>query len=229
VEGVNTFREPTGRLAVGPVRRWVRGKPNLAAPSPDGIIVAPTTAQNVSYRLGVILRAAVVLGTLAVGMTLASWFILATTALSTPNINGTFWTVQRAAWVQGEAPRDSVVVAGDNEVTRDMWGRVDEFFSGIDGANIYQIVATPMQNVYTTPANELVVDGTKTGLTLKAPVAPTALSEAYLGVCVKGSCGKPGTPVELPVTHVVGKVLGGLGLNGWKSAPAFTGSGGNGE
>lgn len=226
VWGVNTFREPTGRLAVGPVRRWVQGKPTLAAPSPDGTLVAPTRAQNVSYRLGVIFRATVVLATLAVGMTLASWFILATTALSTPNINGTIWTVQRSAWVQGEAPKNAVLVAGSHEVTRDMWGRVTEFFSGIDGASIYQVVATPLQNVYTTPANELVVDDVKTGLTLKAPVAPTALSEAYLGVCIQGTCGNPGEPVELPVENVVGKVMGGLSLTGWQQPPTLAGSGG---
>jgi hypothetical protein len=229
VGGVNTFHEPTGRLAVGPVRRWVQGKPRLVAPSPDGTVTPVTKNEDLSYRVGVIFRAAVVLGTLAISMLLASWFILASTVLSTPNIGGTFWSVQRAAWVQGEAPNGSVVVAGSGDVTHDLLGRVGEFFGGIDGASIYQIAATPHQDIYTTPAGDLMVDGKKTGFALATPVAPRTLNAAYLGVCVQGPCGKPGTPVELPVAHVVGKVMGGLGLTGWHSAPTFSGSGVTGE
>lgn len=226
---MNTFHEPTGRLAVGPVRRWVQGKPRLVAPAADGTPTLAAKNDDLSYRVGVIFRATVVLGTLAISMLLASWFILATTVLSTPSINGTIWSVQRAAWVQGEAPTGSVAMAGSNEVTRDLLGRVGEFFVGVDQAAIYEIAATPQQSIYTNPAGDLVVDGQKTGLVITTPVAPRTLNAAYLGICVQGPCGKPGTPVELPVAHVVGKVMGGLSLTGWQSAPTVSGSGGSGE
>jgi hypothetical protein len=176
------------------------------------------------YNAGVLFRASIAFLVLTVLVAIASWLILVLTVMATPSINGDTWAVQRSAWIEGKAPVGSVVVSSSAAIHRDPLSRIGEVFSGYPKSAVVEIVAQPLNTVSTTLNGTLVVDDKKTSYTLTSLVPPTKLSGSYLAVCVLGPCGTPGTPVTVPVDHMLGKVLGGIGLHGIDSVPTYSGT-----
>lgn len=210
-----------GRLSTGPIRRWVKGKPRLAAATSIGGVPEVKASSAFGHNLGVFLRALVVLVVLVVVLGAASWLILAATVLATPTVGGNVWGVQRASWIVGEAPVGSVTAALPEAASTDVWGRLGEVFTGYPKSYLAEVVAKPGSMVETDLNGTLVVDGKSTQFRFPSGVAPTQLQDAYLGVCLEGSCGKVGDPVIIPVNNSLGKVLSGVGFGGFAGVPTL--------
>lgn len=222
---VNETRPQAGRLSAGPIRRWVRGKPRLAATSTgtlSAVTVDAKPANSFTYNIGVLSRALVVLVGFTVAIAAATWFILVTTVLATANVNGTVWVVQRSAWVQGQAPVGSTALVNSSTVPTDLPSRVSEIFTGYPQASVVEVMAAPTQEVVTNIDGHLIVDGEDSGYVVSTPIEPTTLKDEYLTQCLSGSCGAAGEPYKVPVQNVYGKVLSGLTLHGLVSPPAST-------
>lgn len=225
---MNEIRPAAGRLSAGPIRRWVRGKPRLAATQSGHLAVSsgPKLENAFAYNVGVIFRALVVLVGFTVAVAAATWFILATTVLATANVDGTVWVTQRSAWVQGQAPQGSVALVNAAPVTNDLPARIGEVFGGYPQASVVEVMAGPTQEVLTTIDGHLMVDGMDSGYIVTTPIAPTTLQDVYLTQCLSGHCGTSGRPYEVPVQNVFGKVLTGLTFHGTVAPDSLTAGGG---
>lgn len=203
--------KPAGRLAEGPIRRWVKGKPRLAASTPALASAGVQTRKQSSeilYNLGVLFRAGVVLFVMTLIVAIASWFILVLTVLATPNIQGNFWTVQKIAWVQGEAPVGDRIVILPEKVATNIGGTLLEVVTNYPDAAVVDVVAQPTDSVSTNVSGILFVNGEKTKIEIPSGVAIYDLGNEYLTVCVAGPCGEPGDAVIVPVENTLGKVIG---------------------
>lgn len=203
--------KPVGRLASGPIRRWVKGQPRLAATTPAPTLSAGAVVKektSFTYNLGVIFRASIVLFVTIFLIGLASWFILVLTVLATPVIGGNVWTVQRIAWVQGEAPINSRMAVMPGKAGTNIGERVVEIVTNYPGASIVDVVATPTENVLTDAAGVLYVNGEKTKYVVPGGVPVKKLGDEYLTICVTGGCGDKGKAVIIPVENSIGKVIG---------------------
>ncbi len=218
---VNQSSANLGRLSTGPIRRWVKGKPRLAASASLAGLPEVKASSAFGHNLGVFLRALVVLVILVVVLGVASWVILALTVLATPTVSGTVWGVQRASWIVGEAPIGSVTAALPQAASTDVLGRLSEVFTGYPQSYIAEVVAKPGSKIETKLNGSLVVDGKVTQFSFSSGIAPTQLQDAYLGVCLEGPCGKVGGPVFIPVKNSLGKVLSGVGLSGVSAPPSL--------
>lgn len=210
------------KLAAGPIRRWVVGRPLLAA-GPELTPQSPYAA--LSYKLGVAFRASVVIVVMMAVVSAACWAVLMTTILAAPSIDGKTMVTQRATWVEGKAPTGAVAVALEQPVERDMFSRIRMLFGDNAGASVVTIVGIPGHRVSATVDHNILVDGKPTGFTARLPFPAHTLTTTYLTVCVLGPCGTPGDPLEVPVDQVLGKALGSPTFTGWEPAPAGTTAG----
>lgn len=217
-----------GRLAAGPIRRWVVGKPRLAASSTPEITksgpVALPSAQ-LFYRVGVLFRASLVVGGMVVFAAVASWAILIATVLATPSIEGKTFIVQRAAWPEGQIPANSTVFALSNPVDRSIAGRFSLSVDGDSQASVVLVLGGPNAQVATNTDGAIIINGETTKFKVDVPIALHNVGGNYLALCVEGPCGNPGTPIEVPIEHTLGKVLGSAKFIGIAPAPALAVSG----
>lgn len=214
-----------GRLAAGPIRRWVVGKPRLAASSipettKSGPVAFPST--QLLYRVGVLLRASLVVGGMVTFAAVASWAILIATVISMPSVEGKTYVVQRAAWPEGQVPSNSTVFALSNPVDRSIAGRFALSTEGDSKASVVLVLGGPNVEVATNTDGVIVIDGKLTKFKTNTPIALHNASGNYIALCVEGPCGKPGTPIEVPIEHTLGKVLGSAKFIGLAPTPALT-------
>lgn len=217
-----------GRLAAGPIRRWVVGKPRLAASStpetPKSGPVALSSAQLI-YRAGVLFRASLVVGGMVTFAAVASWAILIATVLATPSLEGKTYVIQRAAWPEGQIPSNSTVFALSNPVDRSIAGRFALSTDGDSSASVVLVLGGPNAEVATNTDKTIIINGELTKFKANVPIARHNVSGNYLALCVEGPCGTPGTPIEVPIEHALGKVLGSAKFIGLAPAPALAVSG----
>lgn len=236
------MREASGKskpkLASGPIRRWVVGKPRLAAtpeitprlsaPTPSGASSSSPTAtgsagSNLGYRLGVLFRASVVLIVFATIVLAACWAILVATVLATPLVDGKLYAVQRAPWVEGKAPEKEIAYVVSQPVQRDLISRFSLQLGGDDNAAIMEVAAAANSQISVDGSGTILINGVASPYRSDEVFAPHRLGNSYLMVCVKGPCGTPGTPSEVPIERVLGKVLGSVKLFGLDPAPTLNG------
>jgi hypothetical protein len=163
-------------------------------------------------------RASLLIALSGLLVAVASWFILVLTVVATVPAGNTVWVAQRVAWVQGQAPADSVALISSQPVTNGLAQRVGELVGGYPDAAVVQILARHGDQVLTDVVGELLINGQRTGLVLDEPVAPKTLSSEYLTLCLDGACA-PATASTVPVDRVLGKVLGGMSLSGPAQVP----------
>lgn len=214
-----------GRLAAGPIRRWVVGKPRLAAsstPEPQKSGSVAFSSAQLVYRLGVLLRASVVVGVMVTFAAVASWAILIATVLSMPPLDGKTYVVQRAAWAEGQIPADSTIFALSSPVDRSIEGRFKLSTDGDKNASVVLVLGGPNITVATNTEGRILINGELTDTTVTVPIALHNVGGNYLALCVEGPCGSPGTPIEVPIEHALGKVLGSTKFLGIAPAPALT-------
>jgi hypothetical protein len=208
--GQPTRVQKPGRLAAGPIRRWVAGKPRLVASGGEYARQEKENPQQLAWfhYLGVAARALVVLTVFAALVAVASWGILLSTVLATPTSNQTMYVVHRATWAEGKAPQGSVVYLTATDIDRSAIGRI-KLHSGdqVDDA-IVEVIAGPDQAVSVTENGYIAVNNIPTQYRATNPFAPHYLDRLYLVACIEGACGTPGTPLEVPVKRVLGKVMG---------------------
>lgn len=217
-----------GRLAAGPIKRWVVGKPRLAASSTPETTksgpVALSSAQLI-YRIGVLLRASLVVGGMVTFAAVASWAILIATVLAMPSVEGKTYVVQRAAWPEGQVPANSTIFALSNPVDRSIVGRFALSTEGDSKSSVVLVLGGPNAQVATNTDGVIIINGELTKFTVDVPIALHNVGGNYLSLCVEGPCGKPGTPIEVPIEHTLGKVLGSAKFIGLAPTPALAVSG----
>lgn len=205
-----------GRLANGPIKRWVVGKPRLAATSDGYVDQGEKPKLAFVYYLGVIFRASIVIGLLVGFVAAASWLILIGTVLATPKIDGQTYVVQRAAWPESQAPAGVIALSLDSPVRRDMAGRFSLNLNNEGNPAIVRIVGGPNAYVRTDAQNRILVNDNATNAVSPTPIENHNIGTSYIAICLLGPCGTPGSPLEIPVDQVLGKVLGTPSLTGIK-------------
>jgi hypothetical protein len=211
----------------------VVGKPRLAATIdvPDAP-PHPRAPIAWAHGLGVALRATTVLAVFTAAVAAASWAILIATVVATPFLGSTPYLVHRAPWTEGHAPVGETVWVSSEPVDRTIVGRFALQLEGDTHAAIMQIVAKPNSIISTDKAGTIITSPATPGSSYTSPTPITRhnLGDAYLALCVTGPCGTPGTPSEVPIERVLGKVLGSPKFIGMDPAPAIDGTQGvNGE
>lgn len=211
-----------GALAYGPVRRWSRAQPKLLATTPGEIpdIDPKETLKRVTLGLRFFITSIIVILISGIGALL----LLGTTVLPVIPVDGQTWLVQRAVYVQGQVPKQAVVLSLGKPIERTVSSRFTLLFQNNPQASIIEIIASPLDKVNVNKQNIVIVNGQSTGLLPSEPMSPHTLGDQYLGVCLQGACGKVNTILEIPTNYVLGKVLGnvrfGLGLG---SPPVYSG------
>lgn len=201
-------REPLGRLANGPVRRFSLARPKLAAavtglPETD---LAPTTPRPRRFALTVQTMAGII--AVLAGAIAACWVILGLTILPTVRVEGGLWVVQRAAFPEGQAPHDAVVLATTGPTDRSISGRW-RLLTGTDpGARILQVIAGPTDVISLTATGGILVNDQPTGLQASPTLPAGVVGDRYLAICLVGTCGPVNQVLAVDTHHVLGKVLG---------------------
>jgi hypothetical protein len=212
-------RTPTNSkpaLAAGPIRRWVVGRPRLAA----GPELSPQSRYTVGYRVGVAARAFLVISLITAVVAAACWALLMTTVLASVSIDGKTIVTQRATWVEGQAPQGVTATVLPSAVQRDIASRIDMLLGNEHSASVVTIIGGPNARAATDLNGHILIGGVPTGYVSTTPIPAHNLGTAYLAVCVMGPCGTPGTPLEVPVSHVLGKTLGSPTFLGWAPVTA---------
>lgn len=205
------------RASGGPIKRWVVGKPRLAATSSGGYTDPGQKSQlEFTYYAGVVFRASVVIGALLSFVGIASWIILIGTVLATPKIENERFIVQRAAWPESQAPANALALMLNEPVDRSIAGRYKLNIEGAGSPAIIRILAGPGAKVRTDENLRIIINESGTNAISLSPIANHNIGNNYIATCLRGPCGLPGTPLEVPVNQVLGKVLGTPSLTGIK-------------
>lgn len=218
---MNPRRDNEPALGAGNAPWWRRSTPALAAPSElSDTPVEPDIPLTARFA-GISRLLSFIIGFGLLGLA-GMWVTVGLTILPTPRIDGTAWVVQRAAWVEGQAPAGAIAYVTDEPAGRDLAARAELIFSEVP-ASIVMILTPPASTVSTGANNVLIVDGEPTSYTLPLPLAERQLGMEHLAICLLGTCGEPGTTVLVPVDEVLGKTLGEyrppFGIGGTPAVP----------
>lgn len=213
------------RLAISPeISARLSATTSPATTTAKAQVDAPATFR---YRLGVLFRAFIVLLVFAILVLTACWAILIATVVATPIVDGKLYVVQRAPWVEGRAPEQSVTYVVSQPVQRDLLGRFVLQIGGDDKAAIMEVAAAANSDIAINKSGTIFVDGVATHYQTSTAITPHRLGNSYLMICISGPCGTPGTPSEVPIEHVLGKVLGSVKLVGLDPVPPLYGDQGD--
>lgn len=214
---------PQGSLAYGSIRRWSRDKPKLLAGKEEvtsKIDPLDSVKTKVTFGLRFFITILVVIFISGAG----ALSLLGTTVLPVIRIDGDIWLVQRAVYIQGQIPKQAVVLSLGNPVERSTASRITLLFNDNSSASIVKIIASPLDKVSVNDRNMVLVNGESSGLSPFMPMTSHTLGDQYLGICLQGDCGEINKIIEIPTDYVLGKVIGnirfGLGLG---SPPDYSG------
>lgn len=193
--------EPGRLSAGGRVRRWVVGKPRIAAD-----VAAITHEEDTSVNVwGVVGRLLLLLAGFTVAVGAATWFALSFTVMPSVQAGDSVWMVKRGGWDSGYAPPGSQVLVMEGEVDRGLLSRATLPFMPPGANMVGTVFATPTDTVQVGPAGTVVVSGSDSGLPPPAAGLPPPGS-AYLVTCIEGGC-VPGETVAVPPTKVLGDTV----------------------
>lgn len=198
--------------AGGRVKRWVIGKPKLAADVEEmtGEPVEKLNVPAIAVRLITLCLTVV----LVVGFSI--WFMLSVTIMPTMLAGDSAWLVKRIAWTQGQAPTGETAFVLPTPVERDPLSRLEMLLPTDTGNQVVTIIAKPGDSVQQDPTGMFVVNGLSTGIYGTAAGKYTGVDNTYLVSCQTGNC-IPGTVFEVPVENVLGKA-------GWNTTVPFMGA-----
>lgn len=184
-----------------------------------------TSALKLSLQLLIIvlksLIALAILVALLLGGTLA---ILLGTIISSPEIDGERLIVQRNTWPSGDAPVGEIITGNKDGKPSNFIERIEqEIISSPDDKFVAVILAQPGDRVRAASNGDILVNGLSTRFSSDKDIASVLLTDDYLGICINGGCGTPGTPLNIPSDNLVGSVQGklsGIGITRYE-LPSF--------
>lgn len=192
-------------------------KPKRAASARLISSITPIKGGGVGKNVWKLFKALFVLNIVVLFTLFFSWIILISTVAATPNINNKVLFVDRNAWGLGAATDGSLAYVTSNSD----YGILDKFTYHISGdisdGFIARIVARPLDNVATTIDGLLFVNGMATDYTSDSIIERKQLGNSYIISCLEGSCGIPGTLIEIPMEQAIGEVAGIITISGIKS------------
>lgn len=205
-----------GRLsATKRVRRWVVGKPKLAA----DVTVVTGEKPDRPNLFGVLFRLAILCVSMAAVVAAGCWIIFGMTVMPLVRAGGENWLVRTGAWTQGQAPTGTPVFVLPDPVQRDALSKAVRLISPSDSHSIVTVLAHPGQKVVTT-GKTITVDGMDTGVPANGYTFVDN-GGRYLAVCQIGACGKEGEVVTVPVNKALGQVLRQVTFTGLKPPPSI--------
>lgn len=185
-----------------------RKRPALAADSVDGGAVAPSAPEpRVISTLGRGLVGLIVVGAILIG---SAWLLVGLTVLPIVRVEGTPWAVKWAAWPEGSAPANSVVLTDENGRQTDLVSRFNLLVSDSATLAVMQVIAGPGSDIAAGLDRRIVVNGLATEWLYPSYLPPTKLGDQYLAVCLTGSRCERGSTSLVPIGNVLGEVLGSL-------------------
>jgi hypothetical protein len=192
-------------------------KPKRAASARLISSITPIKGGGVGKNVWKLFKALFVLNIVVLFTLFFSWIILISTVAATPSINDKVLFVDRNAWGLGAATDGSLAYVTSNSD----YGILDKFMYHISGdisdGFIARIVARPLDNVATTIDGLLFVNGIATDYTSDNIIERKQLGNSYIISCLEGSCGIPGTLIEIPMEQAIGEVTGIITISGIKS------------
>lgn len=173
-----------------------------AAHSTDGQPVALTPPRRGVHA---VVRGALGIGLLGLGILAVTYVILIATIIATPLIDGRVVVVTRGAHSTGSVPPGTLLAVTPGPVDRSVWGKVSQI-TGIPNLSVVRVLAGPYDQI-TTSNGLLTVNGTQTQ-TPAPGLQPRWLDGEYLTECVEGVCrtASDSTYVIVPEDSIVGEV-----------------------
>lgn len=154
------------------------------------------------------LLAVIILVSLLVGGTLT---IMLGTIVSAPQIDDERLIVQRNTWPSGDAPIGEIVFGNKEGKPEGFLNRLEQELTA-DSADTFVavVLAQPGDRVKASKNGNVIVNSIPTRFTSDKDVASILLTDDYLGICISGGCGTPGTPSSIPADTLIGSVQGKL-------------------
>jgi hypothetical protein len=208
IEFMSEPRNLKGSRVSGRVPHWERKGPKRLAPSED---IAESMKAETPKKIIFGLRFVIVIFTVIITSAVALWFVLGITILPMMRVGGNIWLVQRAAWVEGQAPKNAIALTLSHPVERTLSSRLALLLSGDTSIRIIEIVASPTDKVATDKSNVLFINGKSTGRISPVKIPVHTLGDSYLVSCIRGACLPSKQFIEVPTNYILGKVLGSVG------------------
>jgi hypothetical protein len=176
--------------------------------------IVPVKGDSIGTGLLKLLRALLSL-MLAVFFTLfVSWIILVSTIAATPKLGDNYLFVDRNSWGLGSAKEGSVGYA----TSQNSFGLLDKLAYHITGSinngSSVEIVAGPLDVISYNTEGTLTINGVPTIYQSDKNIDRKQLGDSYIVICLEGSCGIPGTLLEVPIQDVIGEITGIIKISG---------------
>lgn len=188
-----------------------RKGPSLAAGGGDKETPAPNgTGGSV---LAILFRGVIALLFVGALLIAALWLVLGVTVLPVLRVDGTAWAVKWAAWPEGGVPTGSIVMAETGAKRMDIPGRLGMLLDAGTSRAVVEVVAGPGGEIRADIDNRIYLNGFASPWVSAGPLPTTRIGDRYLVVCIAGESCIPGTASLLPVSAVLGEVLGSVSLS----------------
>jgi hypothetical protein len=143
-----------------------------------------------------------------------SWIILVSTIAATPKLGDDYLFVDRNSWGLGSAQPGSVGYATE----ANNFGLLEKLGYHITGSinngSSVEIVAGPLDVISYSIDGTLTINGSPTAYQSDKNIDRKQLGDSYIAVCLEGSCGIPGTLLEVPINDVIGEITGIIKISG---------------
>jgi hypothetical protein len=174
--------------------------------------------------LGIVFKALIALIVVICLLIAGTIAVLLGTIISVPQIEGERLIVQRNTWPLGDAPIGEIVASNSVPKAEGFLEKLNRELTQTDEERfVTVIVAQPGDRVRAMQGQQVLVNGVPTRFTSDKNIASILLTDDYLGICINGGCGTPGTPISIPSDHLIGSVQGklsGIGIDRYE-VPSF--------
>jgi hypothetical protein len=176
--------------------------------------IVPVKGEGIGKGVLKLLRALLALLLALVFTLVLSWFVLISTISATPKLGNDYLLVDRNAWGLGSAEPGSIAFS----TTANQYGLIEKivyhFDGSMDDGSAVEIIAGPLDLVSTNLDGVLVVNGEASSYPSDKIIDRKQLGDTYIALCLEGSCGLPGTLVEIPIQNAIGEIAGTIKVSG---------------
>lgn len=191
-----------------------RSKPKRKASERLVSAIIPVKGDTIGTGLMKLIKAALSLILAVLLTTSTSWLILVSTIAATPKLGENYLFIDRNAWGLGSAEVGSLGYSTE----ANLYGLFEKVGYHITGAfgdgSAIEIVAGPLDIISTKIDGTLMVNGSPTSHQSDKIIDRKQLGDNYIAICLEGSCGIPGTLLEIPIENVIGEISGIIKISG---------------
>jgi hypothetical protein len=88
------------------------------------------------------------------------------------------------------------------------------FTGSINVGSAVEIIAGPLDLISYSIDGALTINGSPTAHQSDKSIDRKQLGDSYIVICLEGSCGTPGTLLEVPINDVIGEITGIIKISG---------------